>query len=203
MTLDQWLQEATGSFPRGVRERLAQEYGAHLEDSVTAGGSGNAEDLFGKPAIVEKALNKSYIKKKDLLSLEKQPFWIIWLSLGSALLLPIMSLFHRLTLLSALSITIILTTFACIWYVTKNRPPQRRVALRILAAYSILVLTLVEDQLFGSPSSLVTKLLGLVMLLGLFSMILGSLAKDKRIKRTLELEEISLDRRRINLHPDR
>ena len=105
--------------------------------------------------------------------------------------------------MSALSIVIILTAFACIWYVTKNRLPQRRVALRILAAYSILVLELAEDQLFGSPSSLGTKLLSVLMLPGLFSVILGTLAKDKRIKQTLELEEISLDRRRINLHPDR
>ena len=58
MTLDQWLQEATGIFPRGVQERLAQEYTVHLKDSVAAGGSGDALELFGEPKQVEKRFQK-------------------------------------------------------------------------------------------------------------------------------------------------
>ncbi|MGY2893635.1 hypothetical protein [Deinococcus sp. UYEF24] len=203
MTLDQWLQEATGRFPRGVRERLAQEYGAHLEDSAAAGGSDDVVKLFGKPAIVEKHLSRSYVKQKQLSTLEKQPRWPFWIFSLTVFLPLIMLIFHKPILSSALSLVFIFTAFAFVLYRTRKQPDIRRANLRNSFAYLVATLSMVRDQYSRNPDSLGIKILGVWMLISLCIWISGSFAQDKRLRRTLELEELSLNRRRINLHSDR
>lgn len=61
--LNQWLQEATGPFPPGVRARLAQEYRAHLEESEAGGGPGDPVQLFGSPLAVQRQLRRSYLSQ--------------------------------------------------------------------------------------------------------------------------------------------
>ncbi len=100
MTLDQWLQEATGTFPRGVRERLAREYKAHLEDSVASGGSGDALELFGDSQMVAKELTRLYVTTARLQLLEEMPGgWYRFLILIS-LWAPVYSLSYRASALN-------------------------------------------------------------------------------------------------------
>jgi hypothetical protein len=47
MTLDQWLDEATSAFPPAVQTRLTQEYRAHFNDHLDAGGADDAVAVFG------------------------------------------------------------------------------------------------------------------------------------------------------------
>ena len=100
MTLGQWLQEATGTFPRGVRERLAQDYKAHLDDSVASGRSGDALELFGNPQMVAKDLTRLYVTSDRLKLLEEMPRgWYRYLILVS-LWAPAYSLSYRASALS-------------------------------------------------------------------------------------------------------
>ena len=95
MTLGQWLQEATGTFPHGVRERLAQDYKAHLDDSVASGRSGDALELFGNPQMVAKDLTRLYVTSDRLKLLEEMPRgWYRYLILVS-LWAPAYSLSYR------------------------------------------------------------------------------------------------------------
>jgi hypothetical protein len=75
MTLDQWLRDATGTFPAGVQKRLAQEYRAHLEESVAAGGIGDPVVLFGRPKKVRQQLKKTYLDVEGWrIALRARPF---------------------------------------------------------------------------------------------------------------------------------
>ncbi|WP_407538406.1 hypothetical protein Q0M94_09580 [Deinococcus radiomollis] len=203
MTLDQWLQEATGTFPRGVRERLAQEYGAHLEDSVATGGSEDAFELFGDPTAVRKMLGKSYVDEQRLKALRNQREWIFWLIGGTVICFHFYLFTSRPTITSALTIVTVVSVLMTVWFISRTWAKPRTVPFRNMLSLMLSVLAQIPYQLsqpFASPLTLIVFLIAPVMC---FCSIPLIVADDRKIRRTLELEEISLEKRRIKLHPDR
>ena len=73
-----------------MRERPAQDYKAHLEDSVASGGSGDALELFGDSLRVKRSLKKLYISQERLEQIRKSTGfeWFFW---GISLLLILFS----------------------------------------------------------------------------------------------------------------
>ncbi|WP_407570194.1 hypothetical protein [Deinococcus altitudinis] len=203
MTLDQWLQEATGSFPRGVRERLAQEYGAHLEDSVAAGGSGDALELFGDSRAARKLLGKSYVDEQRLTALKNQREWIFWLIGGMVICIHLYLFLSQPTIISALTVVTVVLVLMTVWFISRTWARPRMVFFRNTLSLMVSILAQVPYQIsqpFASHSTLAVSSLAPIIY---FFSIPFMIADDKRIRRTLDLEEISLEKRRIKLHPDR
>ena len=203
MKLDLWLQEATEIFPQGVRERLAEEYAAHLEDSVAAGESEDALELFGDPRAAQQLLKKTYLQQGQFSSLKQRSSWAFWILLGATLCTSKLESAIKLDPQSLLTVFSILMAFFLIWHFTKRQQRERRVLSRYFLAFAVYSLLFVEQRLFARAISLTGVLLGGVSLAALLLSVAPALAQDKRLRRTLELEEISFEKRRINLHPDR
>ena len=147
MTLDQWLQEATGTFPRGVRERLAQDYRTHLEESIKAGGNGDVPDLFGNPTSVRKSLKKSYLDKKQFQAIVEQKEIVYWS-------MTVLLLFFQLPTAIALSLPFFwmsvlstFTLFLVVWRSTKKLEQERRVVLRNILGMMIMVFMMTANQI--------------------------------------------------------
>ena len=200
MTLDQWLLEAAGTFPRGVRERLAQDYRTHLEESIKAGGNGNVQDLFGNPTSVRKLLRKTYLDKKQFQAIIEQKEMIYWS-------MTVLLLFFQLPIAIALSLPFfwmsVLLTFTLllvIWRSTKKLEQERRVMLRNILGMMIIVVIMTANQM-GQPHISNMAWLSIIFAFLSFAVSFPYIAAiDRRLRRTLELEKVYLDKRRIDIH---
>ena len=197
MTLDQWLQEATGTFPRGVQERLAQEYTAHLEDSVVAGGSGDALELFGESRQVEKRLQKLYCNQEQLTAVLGQKSRLFWImlctALGSLLFNISTSLFYgagrSILTTAALLYVLAVASQILIWICSRNWTSG--FAARFRNQYSVTIFA-ASNTLNGLLSSSTDLQWGFALALVLFVLpVPFLLADDERVRRTLEIEAAS------------
>ena len=197
MTLERWLQEATGTFPPGIRERLAQEYTAHLEDSVAAGGSGDALELFGEPKQVEKSLRKLYYNQKQLTAILRQEGWVFWMMFGLISLGLLLSIalylpddFMRLTpIIAILSYSIGLLIMGSLWLYSKNLSDVVKVRFR--NQYSLP--TLASSSLINSLAlgDFAVRLLVAIILVTQLISIPFLIVEDRKLRRTLEVEAAS------------
>jgi hypothetical protein len=185
MTLEQWLREATGTFPAGVQKRLAQEYRAHLEESLAAGNDGDVKNLFGQPDTVRRQLEKSYVVSKRLADLDftgDRSFWF-----GVAMLLGM--LLFGLTWIDKLQALILLTVgctlCASLWRVTCRWTKLRRIAFRSMYMMIIFTFLNIYSCFFGEQKNAIY---------GFYSLVIGFyfiwvlLKQDVRLRRTLALE---------------
>jgi hypothetical protein len=185
MTLDQWLREATGMFPKGVQTRLAQEYRAHLEESVAAGDSRDVESLFGQPDTVRRQLKKSYAVSKQLADLNyigERPFWF-----GTAMWLGI--LLFGLTWMSS-SQALFLLAVGCAFgtsllIATYRWTKLRRNAFRGMSTMIFFIFLNTYNCFLGEKTSI---LYGFYFLATGFYLIRALFKQDIRLRRTLELE---------------
>ena len=127
MNLQQWLREATAPFPPGVRERLNQEYAAHLEDSMAAGGSADPLHLFGDPAQVRKSLERSYLTTDRLKTLQGQNLKVLWWLYGLYMLSKIGLFILNPTLMHGLGLSLTAIIPVVAWTVSRSWPELRRV----------------------------------------------------------------------------
>ena len=183
MTLDQWLQEATGTFPRGVRERLAQEYGAHLEDSVATGGSEDAFELFGDPTAVRKMLGKSYVDEQRLKALRNQREGIFWLIGGMVMCLHFYLFTNRPTTTSALTVVTVVSVLMTVWFVSRTWARLRMVSFRNIMSLMLSVLAQIPDQMSQPFNSHLTLGVSLLAPAILFLSAPLMVADDKKIRR--------------------
>lgn len=195
MTLGQWLQEATGTFPRGVRERLAQEYKAHLDDGVASEGSEDALELFGNPQMVAKVLTRLYVTSDRLKLLEEMPRgWYRYLILVN-LWAPAYSLSYRVSALSVSCHVMEMIAFSGIMFFMVHWTKRRQVVFRngmsmaIALAFSGLLQTL---QFSVNHFSGVVFLVSMPCIAFYVSEILKD---DRRIRQTLRIEDLELEAR--------
>lgn len=200
MTLDQWLQEATGTFPRGVRERLAQDYRTHLEESIEAGGNGDIPDLFGNPTSVRKSLKKSYLDKKQFQAIVEQKEMVYWFLVALSLFLQLPIAIVLSLPLFWMSILLTFTLLRVIWWSTKNLEQERRVVLRNILGMMIMFVMMTANQI-SQPH--ISSMAWLSVIFAFLSFAVGFpyvVAIDRSLRRTLELEKVYLDKRRIHIH---
>jgi hypothetical protein len=193
VTLDQWLEEATGTFPCGVRERLAQEYIAHLEDSVAAGGSGEALELFGEPQRMKRSLKKLYVSQERLEQVRKSTR-LEWVFLGVASFLTLFNLNSVLKFSGTRFFThfliefiLIAVPFLLVWASSQRWEKTRRASFR----FSMFSVALSVDSLYGlifnSPDrSYLT--VGLIIAPVMVATLIYTVIEDRRIERTLKIE---------------
>ena len=193
MTLDQWLQEATGTFPPGIRERLAQEYTAHLEDSVAAGGSGNALELFGEPLQVKQRLKKLYITQERLEQVKKslkveRLFWCMSVFLILFNLKFVIDFFGtRFFTRFLLEFILIALPFLLVWVCSCRWEKTRRASFQSSTFAIALSVNTIYSLVFDSPDqSYVTT--GLVVAPIMIVGFIYILIEDKRIERTLKFQ---------------
>lgn len=188
--LAMWLEAATGDFSAGVRARLAQEYRAHLEESVAAGGTADPAALFGEPDAVRTALSRTYLTRTELDDRAGQGEGMYWLATGFVFLALGTHLLPG-TRSGALVYGLMALGWTLLGLVTQRWPQPRRSAVRAIAALPALFLlqvpNLVSLQLWASrPWEL---LLGLLLLgFGLYTLAWQLPRDDARLRRTLALE---------------
>ncbi len=203
MTLDQWLQEATGTFPRGVRERLAQEYGAHLADSIMSDGSDDAFELFGDPKAVRKILGKSYVDEQRLKALKNQREWTFWFIGGMLICIQFYLFASQPTITSALTVATVVSVLMTVWFISRTWARPRMVFFRNTLGLMVSILAQIPYQMSQPSVSHLTLVVSSLTPIMYFFSIPFMVADDKKIRRTLHLEEIGFEKRRINLHSDR
>lgn len=197
MTLDQWLEEATGTFPPGIRERLAQEYTTHLEDSVAADGSRDALELFGKPKEIEKRLKKFYYNQKQLTAIFGQKKWVFWIMFGLVSLGLLLSIaislpddFMRpVPIISISSYCIALFIMGLLWNFSKNWTSEIKVRFRNQYSATTCISSGLIVSLASSNSNI--RWLTVAMLIMQIILIPLTLAEDRKLRRTLEVEAAS------------
>ena len=186
MTLDQWLQEATGTFPRGVRKRLEKEYQTHLADSILAGGSGDAFELFGDPRKIRKSLKKLYIEEKQLRTVRKQTglrFWVFFILAASFLFIRIKT--HS-GITQTLMFTFTIIAFIYIWKYSINWQEERQVMFR--NTLSSVFFPFISFINMTAHMTLFSYFVGVFLLIALGMEVKNSFLNDVRMRRTLELE---------------
>jgi len=200
MTLDQWLQEATGTFPRGVRERLRQEYTAHLEDSVGAGGSVDAQELFGDPDKVAKDLTRLYVTSDRLKLLENMSGgWYCFMLLISVLYSPytltyqtsILNIFYFVT-----EIVLLLLIILC----TSQWKRAQKTVFRHQMIMAVVLLFNSSSQTFRNPLNYIFNVAFVILILGVIWNILETFKDSRRIQRTLSIEDTEFEVRRHKIH---
>jgi hypothetical protein len=185
VTLQQWLQEATGTFPAGVQKRLAQEYRAHLEESVAAGGIGDPVVLFGEPKIIQQQLEKSYVQVGRIDELRSVTGFYFWLSMSFCLVATVFVFqFLNNNPLRTLTVTTF-TTMLLVWKWTLHWPRIKQIAFRNLISWPLMCL-FIFAFLFVMRSNL--HLLYAYIVLSTLLATLGGFREYARLRRTLALE---------------
>ncbi|MGY2897030.1 hypothetical protein [Deinococcus sp. UYEF24] len=183
MTLAQWLDEATSAFPVAVQTRLAQEYRAHFEDHLDAGGVNDPVVVFGDPGKAKRAWGRVYLGRKEYLVFQSYGFpagiymWMT-LTMPSRLASPVNSVVEGLVLMTVITL----------WWLTRQMPAVRRAILR-LAGGLILGGLIQVAYLFWPqhPDAIFRTTAGIEVLVGLVMLWVFPLL-DARARRTLALE---------------
>jgi hypothetical protein len=186
MTLDQWLQEATGIFPAGVQKRLAQEYAAHLEDSVAVGGVADPVALLGPPYDVQSTLKKSYLTSQEFGGLSNNFLnrWYVPIILASVVILG----FRVLDLKWLLCVPV---CWLAIWWFTHSLPDlQRNNDRSTFINFVIIAIPLIESVTRYFQGRELGNNMGLNIALAILSYFLF-VRNNTRIHRTLRLEHYS------------
>jgi hypothetical protein len=187
VTLQQWLQEATGIFPAGVQKRLAQEYRAHLEESVAAGGIGDPVALFGTPDKVQHQLKNSYVVISRADELKYMSGFSFWMVAFFVLASTIASFVFESPVWAKASTTGALLMVTAIWKYTLSWPRMRQIGFRRLFSSSVSILVLTCGAVIKEGYS---KLTFVYLILVVLHHAWGELREYVRIRRTLELEEV-------------
>lgn len=193
MTLDQWLQEATGTFPPGIRERLAQEYTAHVEDSVAAGGSGDALELFGKPESLKRQLKKHYVSQERMDQVKRSERGA-WLIRGASFSLFLMNLYFAIKFYGTSSFTRFLADFLLfaipfmlILSYSHRWEKTRRASFQLSALMLPGFFISFHGLVFDSPDQSYV-LTGLALSTFMIITFTYTLIEDRRIERTQRIE---------------
>jgi hypothetical protein len=185
MTLQQWLQEATGDSPAGVQRRLAQEYRAHLDESVAAGGVSDPVALFGEPEVTERQLQKSYVHAGRISELKSTTDFYFWLSAVFSLCVTAFALIYMDNTPLRIAAAVNLGVMLFIWRWTLSWPRIRRATFRKLVSWPLASLfAFVLVALTGSGVHLTHA----VIFISVCSATLGGFREDARLRRTLALE---------------
>ena len=186
MTFDAWLEEAVGSFPAGVRARLAQEYRAHWEES----GGGDAAALFGKPGVVRRRLKWVYLSSSELRPLQELNGGFHWFFTVVLCVVAVMFGVAKPGLPMFACIAAAVLAWTAFWVIPRDWAPVRRDQFRLLGN-SVLVNLLqlpVGDAGRGLRYAQIGSAVAAVMLVVTIALIF---MMDARLRRTLALEGAS------------
>lgn len=185
MTFDQWLEEVTGSFPAGVRTRLAQEYRAHWEES----GGGDVVALFGPPTSVRLELLKRYTPQSLIAALDVHGGWLSVTLLPLAALAP--AALQAPSEIKTIILAVTVSALAFLWTMTLRLDRPRRHAFRIVGCWMVtMILKIVALMLVVNPT-VFDYLVGIPALLLLVPLLCISPLFNANLRRTLALEGAS------------
>lgn len=178
MNLNQWLSEATGSYPAGVQRRLAQEYRAHWEES----GGGDAVAVFGKPGVVRRRLKRSYFTAEEFGFVNGAGEWVFWAGVISMVACAALLSSTRSSIPISLPNILLFGMLLGFWAYSRHWNRTRRAHFRLLGSGLAPFLFLLQDLQWSEAIGIV----GAAVLLSFWLMP----REDARLRRTLELEGV-------------
>jgi hypothetical protein len=184
VNIETWLSEATGSFPAGVQQRLAQEYRAHWEES---GGGGDVAALFGKPGVVRRRLKRLYFDAQQFQRLQENPNSAAFLFVPLLIALGLGRLGVGLFgidsgFLAIVSVVVGAGLWLIIWALTRPWPAVRRDSTRIMG--HMVVATAMQFPAIGWGNRITNPALGVLLLFAIATLFFN----DAKVRRTLALE---------------
>ncbi|GGR16456.1 hypothetical protein [Deinococcus ruber] len=185
MTLDQWLQQTLQVFPENVQQHLRQEYTAHYQDHLDAGGQPDALALFGPPAESQKRLKKTYLTQAMLDQPQRLTLFLAGLVIFFSLswLKNALDDVERTYLLMKIALPVVsLLIFAGLWVMTRRMVAVRRSSIRNLSAM-FLNYVMMLPFVFLSPST--NTMLLWSTLITMLCLLYQAFDTDRRIRRTL------------------
>lgn len=184
MTFEAWLSQATGRFPTGVQERLAQEYRAHWEES----GGGDVVALFGKPGLVRRRLRRSYFTAEEFGFVNGAGEWVFWVG---AMLTVVYAVIPASSGSSASALLTNMFVFGSLfgaWAYSRHWNRTRRANLRLGVCCMATVMSPLQYMQWSETIGIV----GGAVLMAFFLGLLWYMPReDARLKRTLALEGAS------------
>jgi hypothetical protein len=183
MTLEQWLQETLGGFPESVQRVLRQEYRAHYQDHLEAGGDPDAATLFGPPSASQKRLKKTYLTQAALeRPRNSAPFLAIFTVVASMfwLWMALQQLDSPYVAWRIVASLVGLLTAAVIWVGTRRMVEARRTFIRHLG-FSFLIYFEMLPNIFPTSITWYPWVIGLNMVVLLYQLF----DTDRRVRRTL------------------
>jgi len=184
MTLEHWLQEALGVFPDNVQKALREEYTAHYQDHLDAGGDADAKALFGTPTVSQHRLKKTYLTRAAL----DQPRTLATPAGAAAVLFSFGLLYLELSYLQGPHVLLRLTVPVVgllaalgLWLQTRHLPEARQASIRQLG-FVILIYAEMLPSIYPSASH--TSLVWIIPA-NILMLLVHLFHTDRRVQRTL------------------
>ncbi|ULH18264.1 hypothetical protein MF271_22630 (plasmid) [Deinococcus sp. KNUC1210] len=185
MTLDQWLQQTLQVFPKSVQRHLGQEYTAHYQDHLDAGGQPDALALFGSPAESQKRLKKTYLTQAMLDRPKRSTGLLGWWMLVNLTywLSTTLDTLDQPYALTRIAIPVVsLLALVGLWIVTRRLGVSRRSFIRLQGLMFVNSFVVLPGILL-TPHT--TEVLKWALPLSLLWMLYQAFETDRRIRRTL------------------